>query len=147
MLVSKPLARLHVKLAGSMPNGLVGLGGRITLAFLRNDMQHLRTFVVLDLVQYAHQPYYVVPVSRTEIPDIQALEDIIGLLGKSSLEVVVETQQFGAFVVGHKVQLHQRLISPPAQFVVPRRGGQIHQVLRKPALDRVDSHVVVVQHD
>ena len=40
----------------------VGLGGRITLAFLRNDMQHLRTSVVLYLAQYAHQPYHIVTI-------------------------------------------------------------------------------------
>ena len=62
LLVSKPLAGLDVKLAGSMPNSLVGLGGRITLAFLRNDMQHLRTSVVLYLAQYAHQPYHIVTI-------------------------------------------------------------------------------------
>lgn len=69
-----------IKLAGRMPNGLVVLRRRITFPFLRDDMQHFGPAMVLYLRQDTHQRNHVMPVCRTEIADIQPLEDIARLV-------------------------------------------------------------------
>ena len=73
-----------------MPGCLVFLGRRIALAFLRDDVQHFGTVVVLYLAQYAHETNHVVPVCRTKVADVQTLEDITRLLGKRGFQVVTQ---------------------------------------------------------
>ena len=86
-------------------------------------------------------------VGRTEIADVQTREDIVRLFAEHRLQVVVAAQDslFPPFI--HKMQLHRQTVEPPAPFVVGRAGGQIDQVLRETAFERVDGHMVVVQHD
>ena len=86
-------------------------------------------------------------VGRAEIADVQTGEDVVRLFAEHRLQVVVAAQDslFPPFI--HKMQLHRQTVEPPTPFVVGRAGGQIDQVLRETAFERVDGHVVVVQHD
>ena len=128
-----------------MPDGLVVLRRCITFAFLGDDMQHLGTAVVLDLVQYTDQSHYVMTVGRTEIADVQAGKDITALFGENSFQTVVATQHSASLALVHQMQLCRYLIEIPPPFVVCGAGGQIDKVLGKTAFERIDSHMVVVQ--
>ena len=130
-----------------MPNRLVILCRRVTLAFLGDDMQHFRSAVVLNLAQNTHQSHYVMSVRRTEITDVQTCEDITLLLTQRRFPVVITTQNPLAFLVIHQVQFDRQLIEPPAPFIIGSTGRQIYQVLGKTAFQRVDGHVIIVQHD
>ena len=130
-----------------MPNGLVVLRRGVTLTFLGHDMQHFGAAVVLDLTQDTYQTHYVMTVGRTEITDVETREDIAGLLTENSLQTVVTTQHRPPFAFVHQVQLLRDLVQTPTPFIVRRTGRQVHQVLRDTAFERIDGHMVVVQHD
>ena len=130
-----------------MPNGLVVLRRRIALAFLGDDMQHFGTTVVLDLAQNTHEPDHVMSVRRTEITDVETREDIARLLAESGFETVVAAQDGTSLALIYQMQLGCQLVQTPTQTVVSGAGRQIHQVLRETAFERVDRHMVVIEHD
>ena len=102
-LRSLALARLYAELPGCMPCRLVLLRRRVALAFLRDDMQHFRTLVVLYLAQNTHQVHHVMPVCRTEIADVHRLEDVVRLLGENALQVVMPPHHLLPLRLVHQV--------------------------------------------
>ena len=85
-------ARLRVELAWGVPCGDVALGGRIAVTFLRMQMQQLRSFHVLQLLENTHQLLDVVSVERPEVADVHAVEDVL-LMGDGALDGIRETLQ------------------------------------------------------
>ena len=130
-----------------MPYGLVVLRRRIAFAFLRNDMQHFRPAVVFYLAQYAYQSFYVMAVGGSEIADVHTGEDIAFLLAEHGLQTVVPSLDALFLLLVYQVQFLRQLIEPPAPTVVASTRRQVNQILGKTALQRVDSHVIIVQHN
>ena len=130
-----------------MPNGLVVLRRCVTLAFLRDDMQHTRSAMVFDLTEDTYQSHYVVTVCRSEITNVQSREDIARLLGEDRFEAVVTAQDSTPFALIYQVQFGGQLINAPTPFVISRAGGQVHEILRDTALERVNRHVVIIEHN
>ena len=86
-------------------------------------------------------------VGRTEITDVQTREDIARLLAEHRLEVVVAAKPSLPFMLIYKVHLLRQLVQSPPPFVIGRTGRQIHEILRDTALERINRHVVVIEHD
>ena len=106
--VNNTLTGLRVELAGSMPCGDIALGRCIAVPFLGVQMQQLRTFHVLYLLQYSHQLFDVVAVKGTEVADVHAVEDVL-LVGNGALDGIRQSLDAVLAVI-----VQQTLVVQPA---------------------------------
>ena len=130
-----------------MPYHLVVLCRRIAFTLLGDDMQHFRPAVVLNLTQNTHQANHIVPVRRTEIADIQTCKYIARLTGEHRLENIIAPQNSPPSLLVHQMQFSAQLVQFPSPAVIPRAGRQVHQILRDTAFERVNGHMIIVEHD
>ena len=86
-------------------------------------------------------------VGRTEVTNVQTCEDIIRLFGERRFPVVVSPQHRPAFLFVDQVHLLRQTVEPPSPPVIGRTRRQVHEILGKTAFERVDSHMVVIEHN
>ena len=89
-VVYKSFACIYIKLARCVPQGSFFLGRCIAFAFDGMQVQQLGTLHILQLRQYAHQFYDVVPVKGAEISDIESLKDIL-LMTDSRFQCIAQS--------------------------------------------------------
>ena len=118
------LASLGVELARRMPDGGTLLGRLVALALGGVQVEELRTLHVLKLSQYAHNLLHVVPVERTEVTDVHALEDIL-LMAQRRLQGIVQSDDALASVLVEIALGVEPLRSTEAQFVVGLVGVEL----------------------
>ena len=90
-IVAQTLSGLRIVLARSMENGRILLGRLEALAFNGMQMQQLGPLHILYLAKRIHKLDDIMPVGRTEVTDVEALENIL-LTNNQRLEGVIETK-------------------------------------------------------
>ena len=99
-------AGIRVELTGSVPHGLVVLGGGIAVAFLGMEMEQFGPLHVLQLPEDAYQLLHIVAVEGSEVADVHPLEDVL-LLGDGTLQGVRQTDDAFLPVFGEQSLLGQ----------------------------------------
>ena len=136
-----PLARVGVEAPRGMPHRLIVLGRKVALALYGHDVQQLGSLDVVHRAQRPHQLPEVVAVHRSEVAEIEALEQI-ALVEHPLLDGVARLLAQAQQTRRMRQQAPQPLLEP----VVVHRGRDLQQVVLQRARRLVDSHVVVVEN-
>ena len=144
--VAQTLSGLRVVLARSVENGRVLLGRLEALAFDGMQMQQLGTFHVLYLPKGIHKLDDIVPVGRTEITDVESLEDVL-LTHNQRLDGVIETQYLLPPAFAEETHPHKPVRKTETDFIVKAGGVQLVQIMLHATDAAVDAHIVIIQND
>ena len=142
----EPLARGGVEFSGGVPHGCALLGGFVALAFGGVQMQQLGAFHIFELAQQAHDFGHVVPVERSEIAYVHALENVL-LMTDGRFDGVVEPQNALAPVIVEIASCAEPLRGFKAQTIVCCGGIEVEQVFFHASHGAIDAHIVIVEHD
>jgi len=83
------LACEFVKTAWGVPLGSILLGRRKAFALYGAYVQQLGAYHVLDILEYFHQAFHIVPVHRAHVADVQSFEEVM-LIGEQGFQAVTE---------------------------------------------------------
>ena len=86
-------------------------------------------------------------VCRTEITQVQSLEDVLRLTRQYGFQVIAKSPHPLRLVVIQYMPFNQPLIRLPPPVVIPLTRCDVHQILGDSPSYRVDGHVVVVQYN
>ena len=129
-----------------MPDGGVFLRLLKSLTLDGVQVKQLRTFHVLNFVQYAHQIYYVMSINRTDVADVHTLKYIL-LIGEKRFNGVVESKDGATVVFVHPPPLRHLACKLVSESVVKVACLKLHQVVGHTSYRTVYAHVVVIQND
>ena len=117
------------------------LGGQVAFALHRQDVQQFRPLDVAHRSKCPHQLLEVVAVHRSEVAEIEALEEVALVqqpLFDGVARLLAEAQQ--------PRRMRQDVPQPLFEAVVVHRRGDLQQVVFQRPRGLVDGHVVVVEN-
>ena len=136
------LARVGVEASGGVPYGLVVLGGGVSLALDRYDVQQLGLGYLFQRREYAYQLLDVVAVDLSEVTEVEALEQV-AVLKQSLLDgvagLLTQAQQ--------RRYVREEVPQTTLETVVVARGRDVCEVALEGARTFVYRHLVVVEYD
>ena len=140
------LTSFRVEFARCMPDGSTLLGRFVTLALGGMQVEQLRTFHFLELLQQSYHFLDVMTVERTEVSDIHSLEDVL-LMAQCRFQRIVQADDALLAVVVEVAFGVEPLRSLETKLVVSFIGVEVQKILLHASHGTVDTHIVVVEDD
>ena len=129
-----------------MPDGSTLLGWFVTLALGGMQVEQLRTFHFLELLQQSYYFLDVMTVERTEVSDVHSLKDVL-LMAQCRFQCIVQADDALLAVVVEVALGVEPLRSLETKLVVSFIGVEVQKILLHASHGTVDTHIVVVEDD
>ena len=139
-------ARFRIEFTWCMPDGSTLLGWFVTLSLGGMQMQQLRTFHFLELLQQSYHLLDIMTVERTEVSDIHSLENVL-LMAQCRFQRIVQADDALLAVVVEIALGVEPLRCLEAELVVGFVGVEVQEILLHASHGSVDAHIIVVQDD